>query len=76
MQASWTKANGGEPIFRHGPPGAPDSTKVDHPAVVRFDGRFHMWFTMGGEDSSYTIGYAITARGKRPRCIRAAMHPG
>ena len=60
---SWTKANGGEPIFRHGPPGAPDSTKVDHPAVVRFDGRFHMWFTMGDEDSSYTIGYATSENG-------------
>ncbi len=45
----WTKANGGEPVLRHGPPGAPDSTKVDHPAVVRFGGRLHMWFTMGDE---------------------------
>ena len=61
---TWTKTNGGEPIFHHGPPGAPDSTKVDHPAVVRFDDRFHMWFTMGDEDSSYTIGYATSSNGR------------
>ena len=60
----WTKANGGEPVLRHGPPSAADSTKVDHPAVVRFGGRLHMWFTMGDEDSSYTIGYATSTNGK------------
>ncbi len=60
----WTKTNDGKPIFRHGPAGAPDSTKVDHPVVVRFGDRFHMWFTMGDEDSSYTIGYATSENGK------------
>ena len=28
---SWTKANDGKPIFRHGPPGAPDSTEGPSP---------------------------------------------
>ena len=28
----WTKANNGQPVFKHGSPGTFDSTKVDHPA--------------------------------------------
>lgn len=45
---SWQKANGGQPVLRHGPPGSFDETKVDHPTVVHFDNQFHMWYTGGG----------------------------
>ena len=48
---SWQKANGGQPVLRHGPAGSFDETKVDHPTVVYFDNRFHMWYT-GGNDGT------------------------
>ena len=71
----WTKANGGET----GPPGACDSTKVDHPAVVQFNGRFHMWYTAGDKTSRYTIGYATSADGlnwRRENKGRAVLSTG
>ncbi len=61
---NWTKANNGQPVFRIGSPGTFDSTKVDHPAVVHFDGKFHMWYTAGGgRGSQYKIGYATSRDG-------------
>jgi predicted GH43/DUF377 family glycosyl hydrolase len=60
----WTKQNDGDPIFEHGRPGTFDSTKVDHPAVLHFDGKFHMWYTAGDKDSRYTIGYATSPDGR------------
>lgn len=61
---TWTNSSEGRPVFRHGPPGTFDSTKVDHPAVLRFDGRFHMWYTAGDKSSRYTIGYATSSDGR------------
>jgi len=59
----WRKANSGRPVFKYGRSGAFDSTKIDHPAVLRFDGRYHMWYTAGDDDSLYTIGYATSDDG-------------
>ena len=61
----WTKANEGRPVFAHGGPGFADETKADHPAVVRFNGRFHMWYTAGPRDSRYAICYATSDDGFR-----------
>ena len=60
----WKKQNGGEPVFKHGEPGTFDSTKVDHPTVVRYDGKFHMWYTAGDVASRYKIGYATSKDGR------------
>ena len=60
---AWTKQNDGEPVLQHGPPGTSDSTKADHPAVLHFDGRFHMWYTAGDARSRYKIGYATSPDG-------------
>ncbi|MBP88674.1 MAG: hypothetical protein CMJ64_18500 [Planctomycetaceae bacterium] len=59
----WTKANGGKPIFPHGPRESFDSSKVDHPTVLQFNDRFHMWYTTGDDKSIYTIGYATSRNG-------------
>lgn len=59
----WTKKNKGDPVFEHGPPGSFDSTKVDHPAVLSSDGKFHMWYTAGDAGSRYKIGYATSEDG-------------
>lgn len=61
----WTKSNGGRPVLPHGGPGAADETKADHPAVIQFDGRFHMWYTAGPQDSRYAICYATSEDGVR-----------
>ena len=62
---TWEKQNDGNPVFAHGPPGSFDSTKVDHPAVLRFDGQFHVWYTAGDDVSRYTVGYATSPDGRR-----------
>ena len=79
----WLKANDGQPVFRHGPAGSFDSTKVDHPAVVRFDGKYHMrWYTAGDSTSSYKIGYATSDNGvvwtreNRAQPVLAPGEPG
>lgn len=59
----WTKKNNGDPVLEHGPPGSFDSTKVDHPAVLFFDDKFHMWYTAGNAGSRYKIGYATSPDG-------------
>lgn len=59
----WKKENSGEPVFVNGAAGTFDSTKVDHPAVLYFDSRFHMWYTAGDKNSRYTIGYATSPDG-------------
>lgn len=59
----WTKANDGQPVLRHGEAGTADETKADHPAVVHFDGRFHMWYTAGPANSRYRICYATSEDG-------------
>jgi len=59
----WKKQNNGNPVFKHGKPGTFDSTKVDHPAVLRFGGKFHMWYTAGDAGSRYKIGYATSKDG-------------
>ena len=59
---NWTKTNNGDPVLEHGPPGTFDSTKVDHPAVLFFDNKFHMWYTAGDADSQYKIGYATSTK--------------
>ncbi len=61
----WVKHQGGTPVFAHGLPGSFDSTKVDHPAVVHYGGKFHMWYTAGDDESRYTIGYATSDDGVR-----------
>ena len=61
----WTKGNDGQPIFCHGAQGTFDSTKIDHPAVLRFGGKFHMWYTAGDATSQYKIGYATSPDGIR-----------
>ncbi|MFP6676793.1 MAG: hypothetical protein VB878_17045 [Pirellulaceae bacterium] len=61
----WSKANEGGPVFTHGGPRTTDETKADHPAVVHFDGRFHMWYTAGPRDSQYRICYATSDDGYR-----------
>ena len=43
----WQKVNQGQPVMSHGPAGSFDETKVDHPTVVYFNNRFHMWYTGG-----------------------------
>lgn len=76
---TWTKQNGGDPVLKHGPTGAFDSTKVDHPAVLFFDGTFHMWYTAGDAGSRYTIGYATSADGirwQRENGGRPVLGPG
>ena len=61
---AWTKANGGQPVFHVGAAGTFDSTKVDHPAVLRFGGKFHMWYTAGPDQGGdYRIGYATSPDG-------------
>ena len=59
----WKKANNGDPVFKHGASGTFDSTKVDHPAVLHFNGKYHMWYTAGDRQSRYTIGYATSPDG-------------
>ena len=59
----WNKAGG--PVLTPGGVGTADETKADHPAVVRFGGRFHMWYTAGPRDSRYRICYATSADGAR-----------
>jgi predicted GH43/DUF377 family glycosyl hydrolase len=61
----WTKANQGRAVFEHGGPGTPDETKADHPAVLHFDGLFHMWYTAGDDRSRYTVCYATSEDGRR-----------
>ena len=61
----WTKAAGGRPVLEPGGVGTADETKADHPAVVRFAGRFHMWYTAGPRDSRYRICYATSEDGVR-----------
>lgn len=75
----WTKQNHGDPVFEHGPPGTFDSTKVDHPAILHFDGLFHMWYTAGDRNSSYKIGYATSPEGlhwTRKNNARPVFGPG
>ena len=75
----WNKTNNGDPIFEHGAPGTFDSTKVDHPAVLHFDGKFHMWYTAGDSRSRYTIGYAMSPDGirwTRANDARPVLGPG
>jgi dienelactone hydrolase/predicted GH43/DUF377 family glycosyl hydrolase len=60
---NWKKANQGQPVMGHGPPGSFDETKVDHPTVVYFDNKFHMWYTGGPQSGPYTIGYATSRDG-------------
>ena len=75
----WEKQNGGAPVFKHGEPGTFDSTKVDHPTVVRYDGKFHMWYTAGDANSRYTIGYATSKDGRawtRRNRGRPVLGPG
>lgn len=75
----WTKKNNGDPVFKHGPSGTFDSTKVDHPAVLSFGGRFHMWYTAGDAGSRYKIGYATSEDGMhwtRENGARPVLGPG
>lgn len=75
----WTKKNNGDPVLDHGPPGTFDSTKVDHPAVLFFDDKFHMWYTAGDADSQYKIGYATSEDGidwRRENDARPVLGPG
>ena len=75
----WTKQNNGKPIFKHGKPGTFDSTKVDHPTVLRFGGKYHMWYTAGDEGSRYKIGYASSRDGirwQRENNGRPVLGPG
>lgn len=76
---TWSKQNGNDPVFRHGPPGTFDATKVDHPAVLRFGGKFHMWYTAGDKSSRYKIGYATSPDGvrwTRENDARPVLGPG
>ena len=76
---TWSKANDGRPVFRIGPLGTFDSTKVDKPAVLHFNGRFHMWYTAGGEKSLYKIGYATSGDGlqwQRQNNAQPVLGPG
>lgn len=61
----WAKANNGRLVLDPGGPGTTDETKVDHPAVVHFDGLFHMWYTAGPRNSQYRICYATSKDGYR-----------
>ncbi len=75
----WRKQNNGDPVFEHGPPGTFDATKVDHPAILRFDGLFHMWYTAGDKSSNYKIGYATSHDGirwTRKNNARPVLEPG
>lgn len=75
----WKKQNDGNPVFKHGDPGTFDSTKVDHPTVLHFGGKFHMWYTAGDAASRYTIGYATSIDGrqwKRENGGRPVLGPG
>ena len=49
----WTMANEGRPVFTHGPPGAFDSLAVGHPAVLRVNGSYLMWY--GGADGTAAV---------------------
>jgi predicted GH43/DUF377 family glycosyl hydrolase len=76
---TWQKDNNGEPIFKHGPPGSFDSTKIDHPAVLHFDGKFHMWYTAGDDRSAYKVGYATSEDGiqwTRANDAKPVLRPG
>ena len=75
----WTKQNNGDPVFKHGPPGTFDATKIDHPSVLLFDGKFHMWYTAGDKNSRYKIGYATSPDGiawTRKNDGRPVLGPG
>ena len=75
----WTKQNDGDPVLEHGPPGTFDSTKVDHPAVLFFDDKFHMWYTAGDAGSRYKIGFATSEDGvnwTRENEARPVLGPG
>ena len=61
----WNKVNEGLPVLNHGGEGTADETKADHPAVLHFDGCFHMWYTAGPRDSRYRICYATSDDGYR-----------
>ena len=60
---NWTKSNEGNPVFRHGPKGSAAENQVDHPAVVRFDGRYHMWHSIRDARNIYQVGYATSPDG-------------
>ncbi|MBG89990.1 MAG: hypothetical protein CMO80_24255 [Verrucomicrobiales bacterium] len=60
---NWERANGGRAVLRPGPEGSAYSTKVDHPTVLKKDGQYHMWFTMGDQQSRYTVGHATSRDG-------------
>jgi len=75
----WTKVNSGKPIFRHGPPGTFDASKVNHPAMLHLDGKFHMGYTTGNRDSRYKISYATSRDGlrwTRENDARPVLGPG
>ncbi|MEO2035327.1 MAG: hypothetical protein ABGZ35_24885, partial [Planctomycetaceae bacterium] len=75
----WVKHDDGGPVFEHGIPGTFDSTKTDHPAVLRFGGRFHMWYTAGDDENRYTVGYATSNDGihwRRENGGRPVFLPG
>jgi predicted GH43/DUF377 family glycosyl hydrolase len=76
---TWSKQNNGDPVFEHGPQGTFDATKADHPAVLHFDGKFHMWYTAGDRNSRYAIGYATSPDGihwTRENNARPVLLPG
>lgn len=75
----WTKKNNGDPVLEHGAHGTFDSTKVDHPSVLSFDDKFHMWYTAGDAGSQYKIGYATSKDGvawTRENDARPVLGPG
>lgn len=75
----WTKSNDGKPVLDHGGPAAADETKVDHPAVLFFNDRFHMWYTAGPRSSNYQICYATSEDGtdwQRQNGGRPVLGPG
>jgi len=50
----WTRANGGKPVLKIGPPGSIDSIQVTGCHVIRRDDEFVMWY--GAYNGSHTNG--------------------
>ena len=57
----WTRANGGKPVLKIGPPGSIDSIQVTGCHVIRRDDEFVMWY--GAYNGSHTIGLASSPDG-------------
>ena len=59
----WTRLNDGKPVVDIGPPGAPDDIMAMHPAVIKEDNGYRMWYASGSSRFGHTIAMAVSEDG-------------